>query len=146
MKRLLAYFVASIVGFWACLVCADVTPLDLGAAIRVGASNVLTLTGATLNLPSTFSFSSGNGLMNFKVNGNTLIALAASDNSATFIGPLIDTRSSNVGWSIVTGANTACNTTCTNACVFGQDTDAATKPIVDCADATADRCTCAGSS
>ena len=57
---------------------------------------------------------------------------------------LTATATGALGWSVQTGANTACNTTCTNACVFGQDTDTANGPIVDCTDASADRCTCAG--
>lgn len=51
----------------------------------------------------------------------------------------------SIGWSIVAAANTACNTTCTSACVFGINT-AISDDIVNCADATADRCLCAGAS
>jgi len=50
-----------------------------------------------------------------------------------------------MGWSVVAGANTACTTTCTSACVFGVNTAATEADIVDCADATADECLCAGS-
>lgn len=53
-------------------------------------------------------------------------------------------NATDIGWSIVSGANTACNTTCTFACVAGQDTGDANKPLVGCADATADLCICAG--
>ena len=48
------------------------------------------------------------------------------------------------GWSVVAGADTACTTTCTSACVFGVNTASLTADIVDCADATADECLCAG--
>lgn len=65
------------------------------------------------------------------------------DNVST-TGTFTSSIATSIGWSVVTGANTACNTTCTNGCVFGQDTDGATKPILDCADATSDRCVCAG--
>ena len=48
------------------------------------------------------------------------------------------------GWSVVAGADTACTTTCTSACVFGVNTASLTADIVDCADTTADECLCAG--
>lgn len=49
----------------------------------------------------------------------------------------------SLGWSIVAGANTACNTTCTFACAAGQDADAA-NVLVACDNAAADLCICAG--
>lgn len=67
---------------------------------------------------------------------------AASLASVTATGSVLSTSATNIGWSVVSGANTACNTTCTNACVFGQNT--ADMSIVDCAAATADVCVCAG--
>lgn len=55
------------------------------------------------------------------------------------------TATGSLGWAIVAGANTACNTTCVHACVFGFDDGAAdAEMIVACDDATADRCLCAG--
>lgn len=53
-------------------------------------------------------------------------------------------RPTDIGWRVVAGANTACNTTCTFACVFGEDTSVLGS-FVSCDDATADRCLCAGS-
>jgi len=47
-----------------------------------------------------------------------------------------------LGCTVLTGANTACTTTCGNGCLFGQDTAALTYAIVSCSDATADRCLC----
>lgn len=67
---------------------------------------------------------------------------AASAASLTVTGSLLSTSTTDIGWSVVSGANTACNTTCTNGCVFGQNT--ADMSIVDCAAATADVCICAG--
>lgn len=64
------------------------------------------------------------------------------NNVITTSGSITSTAATNIGWSVVAGANTACNTTCTNACVFGQNT--ADMSIVDCAAATADVCVCAG--
>lgn len=64
------------------------------------------------------------------------------NNNVTTSGSLLSTGTSSLGWGVVSGANTACNTTCTNACVFGQNT--ADMSIVDCDTATADVCVCAG--
>jgi len=55
---------------------------------------------------------------------------------------IVRTSASSIGWSKQSAANQACNTTCTASCVFGQNT--ADFSIVDCADATADVCICAG--
>lgn len=54
----------------------------------------------------------------------------------------VDFNTTDVGWRIATGANTACTTTCgaNKGCLFGQDTG--TNQIVACSDATADRCLC----
>lgn len=66
----------------------------------------------------------------------------AADKSATFTG-VIKSTATNVGWQIRSGANTACNTTCTasHGCLFGQDTGSA-NIAVDCTNATADVCVC----
>jgi hypothetical protein len=60
------------------------------------------------------------------------------------VGTFTSSRATDLGWTVVAGANTACNTTCTSACVFGMDSAAAV-PLL-CTDATADNCLCAGSS
>jgi hypothetical protein len=59
----------------------------------------------------------------------------------------VSTATSSIGWSIVAGADAACNTTCTSACVMGFAIDAAggSNPVA-CTDATADNCLCAGGS
>lgn len=58
---------------------------------------------------------------------------------------ITSTRTTDIGWSVVAGADTACNTTCTNACVVGFDSGASNLPVA-CTDAAADVCLCAGSS
>lgn len=73
--------------------------------------------------------------------GGTGIAVAGTLSATSTI---TSSRTTDLGWAVVAGANTACNTTCTNACVFGVNTASATADIVDCADATADKCLCAG--
>lgn len=51
----------------------------------------------------------------------------------------------DIGWTLQSAANQACNTTCTSGCVFGGDT-ATDLDLVACTDATADICLCAGAS
>lgn len=76
-----------------------------------------------------------------RVNGSLSLSGALSiQNTVRFSSGMIVTRDTNIGWSVQSGANQACNTTCVNACVLGQDTST----IVSCSDATADRCLCAG--
>lgn len=73
----------------------------------------------------------------------------ASDasNTASILanGQIISSRATDLGWAPVNAPNQACNTTCTNACVFGMNTGALGN-FVGCADATADTCICAGAS
>ena len=65
------------------------------------------------------------------------------DGLITCASDILSTNTGDIGWSVVAQANQACNTTCTNACVFGQDSGD-TDHIVACDDATADTCVCAG--
>jgi hypothetical protein len=68
----------------------------------------------------------------------------ASTGAITTASTFTSSATGAIGWTPVAGANTACNTTCTSACVFG--TDSVTGGILACTDATADVCLCAGSS
>lgn len=63
-------------------------------------------------------------------------------------GEITSASTGSLGWSYVTGANTACTTTCTSAAVFGVDLAAgASSPVIVAANsATADACVCAGAS
>lgn len=66
-----------------------------------------------------------------------------------FLGSLLNTTSTTgIGWTNKAGANTACNTTCSpDACVIGFDQGTlgvALPNVVNCTDATADECICAG--
>ena len=77
------------------------------------------------------------------VRGATNTAALASSSTIT------STATGSIGWSVVTGANTACTTTCTSAAVVGFDTGTlgvSLPHIVGTADATADECLCAGGS
>lgn len=68
--------------------------------------------------------------------------LSVSNTSRLGSGIIIN-RATDIGWSVQAAANQACNTTCTSACVFGEDTSVLGS-FVACNDATADRCVCAG--
>jgi hypothetical protein len=91
------------------------------------------------------------GRMVFSVtpDGSATVAEAmriSNDKSVSIADKITSSRTSDLGWAVVAGANTACNTTCTSACVFGVNTAATEADIVGCADATADECLCAGAS
>lgn len=73
--------------------------------------------------------------------------LTVNTTTVTTPSTITSSGTGSIGWSVVVAANTACNTTCTNACVVGFATGAVgtdTERPVDCTDATADRCLCAG--
>ena len=86
----------------------------------------------------------GNGVFTdgtFSVDDGAFTGVA----SIVATGDITSSDAGDIGWSIVAGANTACSTTCTFACVAGQDADAA-NVLVDCDDAASDLCICAGGS
>lgn len=77
-------------------------------------------------------------------NLGNLKASISGDGAIASSSTITSSRTSDLGWSVVSATNQACNTTCTSACVFGQETTS--KAILACTDATADTCVCAGSS
>lgn len=113
-----------------------VSPRIVGTFAGAGANTDITSLGSI----STMDLNGGT------IDGATIGASSASSIKATTIeasSTIVSTATGDIGWSVVAGADTACNTTCTNACVMGFD---ATAGIVDCATATADQCLCAGGS
>jgi len=90
------------------------------------------------------------GALDFQVTPDGSItpasALKISNTKAAVFAGTVTNSANDMGWSVVAGANTACTTTCTSACVFGVNTAATEADIVNCADATADECMCAGAS
>lgn len=71
---------------------------------------------------------------------------AASITGNVTLGGTLTGTATGLGWTIVSGANTACNTTCgAAACVFGFNDVSDAETPVECDDATADLCVCAGS-
>jgi len=122
-----------------------------------GAGNFTTIDGTDLEI-LTGDITIGNGTPNTTQNGEDFYVEGTMevDSTARFDGALTanstiacantitSSRTTDIGWSVVATANQACTTTCTSACVFGVNTAATEADIVDCADATADECLCAG--
>lgn len=76
-------------------------------------------------------------------NDATKFTVDTSGNTTTS-GTIASSRTTDIGWTLVSVANQACNTTCTSACIMGQETTS--KAFLSCSDATADICLCAGAS
>lgn len=100
------------------LTCAAIADADVPDA--------LTISGGTVN--------------NTVIGGAVPAAGHFTDMDAT--GTITSSAVGTLGWSVVAVANQACTATCTSACVMGFDD--ATPTMVDCADAAADKCLCAG--
>lgn len=81
----------------------------------------------------------------YSTGSTKIISITTAGNISTG-GTIVSTRTNDIGWSVQSAANQACNTTCTNACVFGMDTGSTTNSLLACTDATADLCLCAGAS
>lgn len=104
---------------------------------RVKAGEIEFITGQSANIDAQTS------PLNFQIGGTNTAAIVTA--GITTIGTFTSSKTSDLGWSVVAGANTACNTTCTSACVVGQDSGSS-NIFVGCTDATADVCLCAGAS
>ncbi len=104
-------------------------------ALRIAVVETANPTG-TKNLIHALAGSAGTTEI-FSVSNAGAIATASTFTSSA---------TADIGWAVVTGSNTACNTTCTSACVFGFDTALGTTDVVACTSALADVCLCAGAS
>lgn len=104
------------------------------------ANDQLSVTGATFTvLPGATAFRFVNA-------ANNAVNLSIADAGAlTARSTFTSSATSDIGWSVVAGANTACNTTCTFACVSGFDSGSSNIPVA-CSSALADVCLCAGAS
>lgn len=107
--------------------------LSDGLTIDQSANNILTIAENSEDLEVTFASN--------KVTTSSTTGVTTWDFGSVY--PIVS--GTTAIWSIQAGANTACNTTCTHACVFGFDDGAAdAETIVACDDAAADKCLCAG--
>lgn len=114
------------------------TSLRVKGAAYVGGA--LTIVGAAAFAAITATTGDFTGAVEaLSFSGSTL-----KTTSGAVIGGVLTVNTSNNIWSVTAGANTACNTTCVSACVFGVNTAATEADIVACSDATADECLCAG--
>lgn len=126
-----------------------------GSDILINKSSTgLAATGA-VTLKITGSSTAGQGIIYdaanstgshaFRVNGAGVFNI--DSNGPTTTGTFISSRTTDLGWSVQSAANQACNTTCTSACVFGFNLTAGVPgTLLACTDATADVCLCAGAS
>lgn len=82
------------------------------------------------------------------IGGGGTVDITVADNLITVAaGTVLTGGAGSWGWTVATGANTACTTTCgISACIIGNNTagGATTWAPVACSDATADQCICAG--
>lgn len=117
-----------------------VEPQSGGSTANVGIA-VGAATTATLWLNSNADPTTAAGGIYFGSSLDTDLYRSAAGTLTTDV-KFTSKATSDIGWSIQSAANQACNTTCTHACVFGQETTS--KAILACTDATADTCLCAG--
>lgn len=117
-----------------------------GSVYRRAAEILMTVDGApgSGDMPGAIDFLT-------TADGGTTLASAlklSNDKSAQFTGTIKSSRTTDLGWSVQSAADQACNTTCTSACVLGFNLTAGniTGTILACTDATADVCLCAGAS
>ncbi len=128
-----------------------------------GSATGLTIFGVSSNSLGTI-IANGNSLTGLAIgtttsdpvilgtNGTAALTISTSQNS-TFAGTVTastftGTGTGGLGWAVVAGADTACETTCTAPCVFGWVLTAGniTGSLLACDDVTADACLCAGAS
>lgn len=88
-----------------------------------------------------------NASIQFRGAGSSRGQILGSTGAMTMVDTITSSRTTDLGWSVQSATNQACNTTCTSACVFGQNLTAGVPgTLLACTDATADVCLCAGAS
>lgn len=85
----------------------------------------------------------GTDVVALSVNTSEQIELGTGGTGIVATGTFTSSAAADLGWSVVSVANQACNTTCTNACVVGFDLVAG---LLGCGSALSDQCLCAGGS
>lgn len=107
---------------------------------RIGANRIGVVTGGAviMDITTTAVTSQQVGAVELGTSTYPWESVVAND--------ILSESTTDIGWTIQSAANQACNTTCTKGCVFGWDTSGTQADIVNCAGATADECLCAGAS
>lgn len=114
-----------------------------------GAGDIITLAGGGTAVDLTvaddlITVASGTALT--MTSGNLTLtagdAILTSGDLTFTSGAVNIAAATNLGFIDEDAGNTACDTTCTAGCLIGYDAGA--NKLVDCADATADSCACAG--
>lgn len=129
-------------GAWISLEGADVGGAGVGGAVNIeGAAG-----DATADVTIATNHDDADILLRGGTTQATRVTIEGDTGNVVATAGITSTATTTIGWSVVSGADTACTSTCTSACVFGVNTASLTADIVDCADATADECLCAGAS
>lgn len=114
----------------------SITPSNL----RVDAGTVTFKDGTVLNFGTRAYLDINGGYLRYRF-GTNYDGISLNDGDGTPFVILIP-RATDIGWSVQSAANQACNTTCVHACVVGVDT--ITAGFLACSDTSADSCLCAG--
>ena len=126
--------------------CYTATGCVVSGALTV--DGVLLNTGSVVtqtNADSRYVNTSGDTMTGaLKVRANLSGSTLNVDGTTRMGSGIIINRTTDIGWTLVSGANTACNTTCVTGCVLGFADTAGVDTAVICTDATADKCLCAG--
>lgn len=116
--------------------------ITFGTPFVLGTTTV-TSTGTQLNYLNAATGTTGTTSSNLVYSASPTFTGTTSHAIITTSGTFNSTATSDLGWSVKSAADTACNTTCVYACVHGWDTSSG-EVAVGCTDATADKCLCAG--
>lgn len=118
--------------------------LRLNGNEATGAADVILTGGSAAGSNTTIATEAADGVVTVQSGAGVQAVVFQADQDAVFASEITSSETGSLGWSMVSGANTACTTTCTGAAVFGFD--AGTSLPVGPTDATADHCICASAS
>ena len=128
-------------GFWGGIVGALVFTISTALAV-----NVITDFTSGGIVPEVAKMLANPDVATFQTGTMTVTGVSTQTGAMGFGSTFIGTGTSSIGWSVQSSANQACNTTCVTPCVVGINSAILVADVVDCADATADKCVCAGAS
>lgn len=118
----------------------SITAYGADGAAYINAAQILMESGGTPGLTTDMP---GNIKFLTTPDGSGTLTLAVTiepDQDLLLTGDIYLADGQNLGWTGASGANTACDTTCTSGCIAGWDTG--TSVFVACTNAIADTCLC----